>query len=178
MLDEPRVHRKSYDEDWQAHCLTFSCYNRRPFFLGRKSPQWFLEVVDEARSHVPFDLWAFVIMPEHIHLVLLPAAQVRIRDILWYIKRPMTDRVVKWVRVNCPSFLKEMADVQPNGKAQYRFWQRGGGYDRNLRSVKDIYEKINYVHDNPVRRNWFRQPTNIGGQVHERGWKGSSRLFL
>ena len=34
----------------------------------------------------------------------------------------------------------------------YRFWQRGGGYDRNLRSAKDVYEKIAYNHDNPVRR--------------------------
>ena len=34
----------------------------------------------------------------------------------------------------------------------YRFWQRGGGYDRNLRTVADIYEKIEYVHNNPVRR--------------------------
>jgi len=39
-----------------------------------------------------------------------------------------------------------------NGKVAYRFWQRGGGYDRNLRSDRDIHEKIAYVHDNPIRR--------------------------
>ncbi|MCA9235524.1 MAG: hypothetical protein KDA44_08625 [Planctomycetales bacterium] len=27
-----------------------------------------------------------------------------------------------------------------------------GGYDRNLRSVRDVHEKIRYVHENPVRR--------------------------
>lgn len=50
------------------------------------------------------------------------------------------------------SVLEELSDLQPNGKHAYRFWQRGGGYDRNLRSVRDVHEKIAYVHNNPVRR--------------------------
>jgi putative transposase len=45
-----------------------------------------------------------------------------------------------------------MKDRQPSGAVSHRFWQRGGGYDRNLRSDRDIYEKIRYVHLNPVRR--------------------------
>lgn len=45
-----------------------------------------------------------------------------------------------------------MEDLQPNGSRAYLFWQRGGGYDRNLSSVRDIHEKIRYVHENPVRR--------------------------
>jgi putative transposase len=51
-----------------------------------------------------------------------------------------------------------MADRQPGGKQVHRFWQRGGRYDRNLRSVKDIYEKINYIHNNPVRRGLVEKP--------------------
>ena len=43
-------------------------------------------------------------------------------------------------------------DRQPDGRESHRFWQRGGGYDRNLRSVADVHEKINYIHGNPVRR--------------------------
>jgi putative transposase len=45
-----------------------------------------------------------------------------------------------------------MADVQPSGKCSHRFWQRGGGYDRNIRTVKEMHEKIAYIHANPVRR--------------------------
>jgi putative transposase len=52
----------------------------------------------------------------------------------------------------CPAFLSRLEDRQPNGTMAYRFWQRGGGYDRNLRTLADIYEKIHYVHNNPVRR--------------------------
>jgi putative transposase len=40
----------------------------------------------------------------------------------------------------------------------YRFWQRGGGYDRNLRTTRDIHEKIQYIHNNPVRRGLVDRP--------------------
>ena len=51
-----------------------------------------------------------------------------------------------------------MADVQPSGKVTHRFWLRGGGYDRNLRSVSDVHEKIQYIHANPVRRGLVVNP--------------------
>ena len=44
---------------------------------------------------------------------------------------------------------------------------RGGGYDRNLRSIRDIHEKIRYVHANPVTRGLVDNPS---------GWKWSSAL--
>lgn len=40
--------------------------------------------------------------------------------------------------------------VGPHGRAL--FWQRGGGYDRNVRGEDALREKIGYIHANPVRR--------------------------
>ena len=51
-----------------------------------------------------------------------------------------------------------MQDLRPNGKIIYRFWQRGGGYDRNLRSPHDVLEKIQYIHANPVYRGLAENP--------------------
>ena len=45
-----------------------------------------------------------------------------------------------------------MRDEQPSGKTAYRFWQRGGGYDRNLNEPAAIDAEIEYFHNNPVRR--------------------------
>ena len=146
------IHRKSWDTPWTAHALTFSCFARQAFFRGRQSPRWFLEVLDEARVKTPFDLWAFVIMPEHVHLLILPHDGVLVRSILAAVKQPMTRRVLNWVEKNNPGFLSRMADRQPSGKTAYRFWQRGGGYDRNMRSTREVHEKARYIHNNPVRR--------------------------
>ncbi len=99
-----------------------------------------------------FDLWAYVIMPEHVHIVLLPRNGVQISQILTTIKQSTSKRALHWLRQNSPEFLRQMADHQPGGKRHYRFWQRGGGYDRNVRTTRDLHEKIRYIHDNPVRR--------------------------
>jgi len=45
-----------------------------------------------------------------------------------------------------------MLGRQPNGKTSYRFWQRGGGYDRNLWTPRYVWETIDYIHGNPVRQ--------------------------
>jgi len=147
-----RLHRKAWDNDWDIHSLSFSTFHQLPLFPGVRSARWFLETLAEARRKCPFRLFAYVIMPEHVHLVLQPVPGVAMRTVLWRVKRPVTERALAWVKQHRPDFLPRVADVQPSGKVTYRFWQRGGGYDRNLRSASDVHEKIAYIHDNPVRR--------------------------
>jgi hypothetical protein len=49
-------------------------------------------------------------------------------------------------------------DRRPNGKESLRFWQRGGGYDHNLWSKDKVWEKIDYIHTNPVQRGLVTRP--------------------
>ena len=151
---------KRFDVPWEAHCLTFSCYRRRPFLSDNRSPMWVIESLNAARNKGLFDLWVYVILPEHVHLVLLPLNGSRISTILQAIKQPVARRAVACVRTEHPTFLCLMADIQPTGRTTYRFWQRGGGYDRNLRTPSDIHEKIHYLHNNPIRRGLVEQASD------------------
>lgn len=156
---------KRYDEDYQAHCLTFSCFRGQSLLSKDRCIMWFTSALARARTKCGFDLWAYVIMPEHIHLVLMPHQAVAISRILYHVKKPVTTWAVGWLRRNAPQHLHRLEDRQPNGAIAHRFWQRGGGYDRILRSVSDIHEKIQYVHANPVRRELVEEPSK---------WKWSS----
>jgi putative transposase len=147
-------HRKSckrYDVAGDAHFLTFSCFHRLPLLSRDRTCHWMLQAIASSRGKAPFDLWAYVLMPEHVHLVILPRGNARISSIL-RMKSSVSKRAISWLKRHGPEFLEKLEDVQPNGDRHYRFWQRGGGYDRNLRTVHDIHEKIRYVHENPVRR--------------------------
>jgi putative transposase len=53
--------------------------------------------------------------------------------------------------------LERLCDRQPNGDVNYRFWQRGGGYDRNVHEPKTLRKMIEYIHDNPVRRGLVKE---------------------
>ena len=46
----------------------------------------------------------------------------------------------------------------PSGKTHYRFWQRGGGYDRNIVEPDTALKQVEYIHFNPVRRGLCTRP--------------------
>lgn len=142
---------KRYDIPGDAHFITFSCFRRLPLLAMDRSRQWLIDALALGRAKGQFHLWAYVIMPEHAHVVIWPQG-APISAILKTIKQSTSQTALNWLQENKPHFLAEIADRQPNGRTSHRFWQRGGGYDRNLRSSGDVHEKIRYVHENPVRR--------------------------
>jgi len=117
-----------------------------------------LDALNAARTRCRFDLWAYVIMPEHVHIVLWPREGETVSAILKGIKLPVARKSLIWARESSPGLLRAMEHRTPNGKVAHRFWQRGGGHDRNLRSDRDVHEKIRYVHENPVRRGLVSRP--------------------
>ena len=100
-----------------------------------------------------YDLWGYVNMPEHVHVVLLPAESVGVSRILQTIKQSVSRRAVA-------ARASRSSDSQGSSHRveRRRFWLPGGGYDRNLRSVADVHEKIDYIHANPVRRGLTGRP--------------------
>jgi putative transposase len=150
---------KRYNDPGHAHELTFTCYRGQPFLSKDRSRRWLVDAVELARNKHVFHLWAYVIMPEHAHLLLWPTRpDYNISDILATIKLSVTRKALNHVRRNAPDFLVQMEDLQPNGEVHHRFWQRGGGYDRNATEPRTIWNQIDYIHANPVRRGLCTRP--------------------
>src|ERR1051325_9770622 len=102
MIDAPRKKRKSYDIEGHTHGLTFSCYRRRRFFDDDETKRAFLRALERAREKHGFLVWAYVIMPEHIHLLVAPRGCL-VRDILKAIKGPMARSIIAGLkRTNHP----------------------------------------------------------------------------
>jgi putative transposase len=75
-------------------------------------------------------------------------------------KVPVQRQAFKFLRRKAPAFLQQLEDRQPNGKVHYRFWQRGGGYDRNVTEPATLMQMIEYIHNNPVRRGLVSKVTD------------------
>jgi REP-associated tyrosine transposase len=144
---------KRYNDPGDAHALTFSCFRRQAFLSKDRSCVWFVEALERAREKHHYHLWSYVIMPEHAHVLLWPTEPTYdMSGILNSIKQSVAKRALTYIRREAPNFLPQMEDRQPNGVTHYRFWQRGGGYDRNMVEPKTIYQQIDYMPNNPVRR--------------------------
>jgi putative transposase len=172
LLLVPPGHRKqvrSYNIPGHAHELTFSCFHRLALLSRDRTREWFVEAMEKARQRRHLLLWAYVIMPEHVHVLVCPQEpQYEVRLIRIALKVPVQRRALAYVRRNAPEFLPRLRDEQPNGKVHYRFWQRGGGYDRNVTEAAALLAMIEYIHNNPVRRGLVAAATD---------WPWSSARF-
>jgi putative transposase len=116
-----------------------------------------VDAVSRARAAFGFHVWAYVMMPEHVHLLIWPAKEVySISAILQSVKQSVSRRAVRWLKDNNPTGLQLLATGHPD--KPYQFWQEGGGYDRNIRNGKALRDMINYIHGNPVARGLVTRP--------------------
>ena len=148
---------KRYNLAGNAHELTFSCYNGRNFLSKERTCQWLAESIVKARKKLDFALWAYVFMPNHVHLLIRPRKKdYSISAILSEIKKPVARKAIYWVKNNKPDYLKYMATGQTS--QQHRFWQQGGGYDRNVTRFDTLLNCDKYIHRNPVRKKLVKIP--------------------
>lgn len=135
--------------------LTFSCYRRLPLFLNDRIKDAFVDRLALTKTSLGFRLYAWVIMPEHVHLVLqTDQPELTAETILHSLKRHFSRKVLARWRELDAAILPRIRDA----RGQLHFWQTGGGYDRNLTSEAEWREKIEYTHNNPVRRGLVMRP--------------------
>ena len=56
------------------HFITFSCYERRPLLATVRARNLFVKTLGEVRNRFGSLLVGYVVMPEHVHLLLTPTA--------------------------------------------------------------------------------------------------------
>ena len=122
--------------------------------------------IDRALVRYEFQLIAFVIMPNHLHLLVYPKnRECKIDRLLAAIKRLFSYRIKELLIEAEDPLVDELTIRDRPGSTVFRFWQEGAGYDRNLSSQKAVEAAINYIHLNPVKQKLVDQC---------RDWKWSS----
>ena len=153
------MNRQRFNDSAHAHFLTFSCYHRRQFLTDDFARQCLARTISFARARYDFALWAYVFMPEHVHLLIHPRLpEYSVGDILRDIKEQPARQVIQRWRERSPWKLEKMRARQGTREV-HRFWQAGGGYDRNLYSQEKINRAVDYIEWNPVRRDIVEEPT-------------------
>ena len=161
MDSQPPEHRKRvkhYDHAGHAHFLTFSCYQRLPLLSKPRTCKWFIDALETTRQKHHFDLWAWVIMPEHVHLLIFPrSVPYRTGAILSSLKSPVGTRAIAYLHAHAPDFLERLRVINAN-RVYHRFWQAGPGQDHNVYEPETVHQIVEYLHANPVRRGLTERP--------------------
>lgn len=154
------MHRKTvrhFDLPGHAHELTFSCVDRANLLVDDAIRMWLADSISRARKLHGFHIWAYVFMPNHVHILIFPMeVAYATNKVLQSIKQPVGRRVLNRARsIGGPGIGQEVVEC---ALRRGRFWQDGPGYDRNVTSTRVARDIVTYIHSNPVRRGLVQQP--------------------
>jgi putative transposase len=149
-MDLHRRKNRHFNIPGHAHGLTFCCFGHEDYFIDPVACKIFIGVLNESRKIYRYDLWAYVVMPDHVHILIWPRETIYdIGKIESGIKGIVSKRYSKHLQENDQK--KYQFIVKSRGKEVFRFWQLGGGYDRNYWNVGPVSSIIKYIEANPVK---------------------------
>jgi len=129
---------KRFQQARELHYITFTCYHRLPYLASPAARDLVEATLERVRRWYGFYINAYVVMPEHVHLLMSEPERGTVSVAVQMLKQ----------------IVSRKCHAQALGKA---FWQRRY-YDFNVWSEKKFVEKIRYIHRNPVRRGLVEQP--------------------
>jgi REP element-mobilizing transposase RayT len=77
-----------------SHFITTSCYQRKPLLATPQSRDLLLEVIEQVRRRYYFAVVGYVIMPEHIHLLLTEPERGNPSKVMQAIKQGFARRLL------------------------------------------------------------------------------------
>ena len=152
------------------HYVTSVCFNRVPVFRSDTACELFIQAFSQTREHCRFKLVGYVIMPDHVHLILNPL-NCNISVVMRRLKSTSARSILDWLRQGgSAGTLSNLALRRAQAKSHtHALWQKDFS-SIDLFTPRFIQQKLNYIHLNPVRGRLCAHPAE---------WKWSSyRAYL
>jgi len=135
--------------------ITCSCHRRRPLLNTTRKRDAFLKILEQTRTRYQFFLVGYVVMPEHVHLLISEPKIGTPGTVMQVLKQRVSRALRKKRRRRNPNQLELWGEVRRSEARS--FWQRRF-YDFNVYTRKKRIEKLHYMHMNPVKRGLVTDP--------------------
>jgi putative transposase len=147
-----RLHR--YYGAGYSHFITTSCYQRLPLLNSPRNRDLSVRVLEEVRRRYHFAVAGYVVMPEHVHLLVSEPERGNPSLVMQAIKQGFAKRLLSRLRkAERPHQLSLWSGPLERG----RVWQPRF-YDFVVFSEKKRFEKLRYMHNNPIERGLVLEP--------------------
>jgi len=163
-LLSPRCLKISSAGHKDLHFITCSCYRRLPLFRSVRARNLFVRILDQVRQLYGFAVVGYVVMPEHVHLLISEPRKGTPSAVMQVLKQRVSRAIRRRRRRAAPA-----AQLRLNfgdcPAALPQFWQRRF-HDFNVWSAKKRREaclpagRLEYMHLNPVKRGLVVRPTD------------------
>ncbi len=146
-----RLHR--YYGAGYLHFITTSCYRRKPLLGNEHNRDLFLRVLEDVRRRYHFAVIGYVIMPEHVHMLLGEPERDNPSVVMQALKQVFTQRLLGRMRRSD----SRQGLLWDKALEAGHVWQRRF-YDFVVFTEHKRAEKLEYMHQNPVQRGLVLEP--------------------
>ena len=146
---------KRYYGRGDLHFVTFSDYRRLDLLRSKRARTLFVQELARVRRERRFWLAGYVVMPNHVHMLMSEPIQGTVSTTLQVLKQRVSRRMRKRRKRGSEGQLRLGSDAE--GGELRSFWQ-ARFYDFNVYSRGKVKEKLNYMHANPVIRKLVKHP--------------------
>lgn len=122
--------------------ITAVCFNRHPCFQNDENKALLLSIINEVKIAKPFLLYGYVLLNDHLHMLLMPSARTSFSEVMQAIKLRFTYRFKRSNKVS-----REIKKLWQN-----RFW------DHIIRDEEDFRMHLDYIHFNPIKHGYIDNP--------------------
>ena len=150
-------HPERFHRAGDLHFLTFSCYQRQPLFPTPAPRDLFLESLERVRRRYRFVVVGYVVMPEHVHLLVSEPQRDSLSTAMQALKLSFVRRLDGSVVPRSRNTSETWGIPCSEKHESQHFWQ-ARYYDFNVWTEKKRIEKLRYIHRNPVKRGLVASP--------------------
>jgi putative transposase len=138
-------------------------YGKRAVFSYEQIARLFLDVLYEKQAKLSFLLIGFVVMPDHVHLLIVPHKRNTISDVIRHIKGAFSRELGKRLREHRQAASTVAGGIHPPDRAAVnpikKIWQ-DSYHDRLVRDPREVCTKLQYMEFNPVKAGLVSDPKN------------------
>ncbi|MBI5567166.1 MAG: transposase [Chloroflexi bacterium] len=135
--------------------ITTKAIQYAPLFQREILRRMLVDYLDALRSRQQIELYAFVIMPNHLHLIVRCLPPYTLADVVRNYKSLIADRIVRHYQVEGNQQALDFLASQAAGsdKQHYKVWE--AGYNaKEVFSADFLIQKMTYIHNNPCQPHW------------------------
>lgn len=147
----------------QLYFITTTAANHAHFFERDMVRRILVDALYFVSLMNKVSLYAFVIMPNHIHVIIQCPPECPFKDWARAFKTSTAQLIVRLHQVegNQSALNALAAMVARPDKQKYKVWE-DGYFAENIYSPGFLEQKLNYVHNNPLQDHWRLAKTAEG----------------
>ncbi len=161
---------QKFNSPGDIHFVTFKTFQNRPIFKDEKCCELFLANCEFYRQKYDLKIYGYVILYDHVHQLIgfdmRRFPELTISKVIQGIKGASARQIIDYFKTagsQEPLLLAQdnsmeqrlHATPRHNRGLKFRIWQPGF-YDFNIYTNKKFWQKLDYIHKNPLKHKLTR----------------------